>query len=66
MVLSVQDILESVWGDESEPRPERVHAYASRLRSKLERGRPWRLLEAVRGHGYRLRIESAPPGAASK
>lgn len=69
-VLTPPEILEAVWGEAHEPRPELVHAYASRLRAKLERGRPWRLLQAVRGHGYRLRIEpreeSPPARAASK
>ncbi len=57
-VISLQEILQSVWGDEEDPRPEAVHTYISRLRAKLERGRPWKLLHAVRGHGYRFNIET--------
>lgn len=57
-VVSLQEILQSVWAAEEDPRPEIVHTYVSRLRAKLERGRPWKLLHAVRGHGYRFKIET--------
>jgi DNA-binding response OmpR family regulator len=50
---SVEEILEAVWGDAGE-RPELVHTYVARLRDKLERGRPWRLIHGARGHGYRF------------
>lgn len=58
-VVPVEAILESVWGDEAEPRVELVRNHVSRLRALLERGRPWKLLHAVRGHGYCFRIEAA-------
>lgn len=63
-VVSPQAILEAVWGEAHEPRSELVHAYASRLRTKLERGRPWSLLQAVRGHGYRFRIQPLDEASA--
>jgi DNA-binding response OmpR family regulator len=56
-VIPFQEILQSVWSEEEDPRPEAVHTYVSRLRDKLERGRPWKLLHTVRGHGYRFKIE---------
>ncbi|HEX3885996.1 MAG TPA: response regulator transcription factor [Phenylobacterium sp.] len=59
-VMGIERILAAVWGD-AEPRPELVRNYVSRLRAKLERGRPWRLIHAARGHGYRFHLEPAPP-----
>lgn len=56
-VTPMDAILEAVWGEEAEPRPELVRKSVSRLRAALERGRGWRLLHAVRGHGYCFRIE---------
>jgi two-component system copper resistance phosphate regulon response regulator CusR len=58
-VVPVESILEGVWGDEAEPRVELVRNHVSRLRAILERGRGWKLLHAVRGHGYCFRIEPA-------
>lgn len=51
-----RDVLwQHLWGDEAEPRPERVDLYASRIRRRLrELGAPHQL-EALRGFGYRLR-----------
>jgi DNA-binding response OmpR family regulator len=59
-VAAVEDILQEVWGDEGGARAELVHTYVARLRDKLERGRPWRLLHGARGHGYRFAVERAP------
>jgi len=59
-VASVEEILHAVWGEEAGARSELVHTYVARLRDKLERGRPWRLLHGARGHGYRFAIEMAP------
>jgi two-component system, OmpR family, response regulator len=57
-VISLQEILQAVWGDAEDPRPEIVHTYVSRLRAKLERGRSFKLIHVVRGHGYRFNIEA--------
>lgn len=58
-VVDRHDILEAVWGAEPDLRPKVVDNCIARLRTKLERGRPWRLLHAVRGHGYMFRIDPA-------
>lgn len=63
-VVPVEAILEAVWGDEAEPRAELVRNHISRLRALLERGRGWRLLHVVRGHGYCFRLEPAGGRAA--
>ena len=59
-IAAVEDILQEVWGEEGGARAELVHTYVARLRDKLERGRPWRLLHGARGHGYRFAVERAP------
>lgn len=53
-VLTAEQILNHVWGEGDDPRPERVRMALARLRQKLEAtfGRP--LLTTVRGHGYRF------------
>jgi DNA-binding response OmpR family regulator len=58
-VMAIGQILDVVWGDQADPDPQLVRTYVSRLRGKLERGRSWRLLHALRGHGYCFRIETA-------
>jgi len=58
-VASPGEILQAVWGEDAGERPELVHTYVARLRDKLERGRPWRLIHAARGHGYRFAIGPA-------
>lgn len=51
-----RDVLgQHLWGDEAEPRPERVDLYASRLRRRLRALGAPHALEALRGFGYRLR-----------
>lgn len=50
-------LLESVWGFHFDPHTNFVESHISRLRSKINNGRP-DLIETVRGSGYRLR---APP-----
>ncbi|MGH8447205.1 MAG: winged helix-turn-helix domain-containing protein [Solimonas sp.] len=43
-----------MWCEETEPRPERIELYVSRLRRKLsELGAP-NALQTLRGFGYRL------------
>lgn len=61
-VASLEEILQAVWGEDAGERPELVHTYVARLRDKLERGRPWRLIHGARGHGYRFEV--APARAA--
>jgi two-component system OmpR family response regulator len=47
-------LLESVWGFHFDPLTNFVESHISRLRSKINNGRP-DLIETVRGSGYRLR-----------
>ena len=47
-------LLESVWGFHFDPRTNFVESHISRLRSKINNGRP-ELIETVRGSGYCLR-----------
>jgi two-component system, OmpR family, response regulator len=56
-VTPAELILATAWSDREDPTPQRLRAQIARLRSKLEDGSPWRLLHAVRGHGYRLAPE---------
>lgn len=59
-VAALEEILQAVWGEDAGERPELVHTYVARLRDKLERGRPWRLIHGARGHGYRFAVVAAP------
>jgi two-component system OmpR family response regulator len=47
-------LLENVWGFHFDPRTSLVESHISRLRGKIDRGRP-ELISTVRGSGYRLR-----------
>jgi two-component system OmpR family response regulator len=47
-------LLENVWGFHFDPRTNFVESHISRLRSKINNGRP-DLIETMRGSGYRLR-----------
>jgi two-component system response regulator MprA len=51
-VLSKEQLLRDVWGDEAEQDANVLHVYANYLRNKLEQGRYPRLLHTVRGVGY--------------
>jgi two-component system OmpR family response regulator len=48
-------LLESVWDFHFDPRTNIVETHMSRLRSKIDRGRPHELIHTVRGAGYCLR-----------
>src|SRR6201986_1926394 len=47
-------LLENVWGFHFDPRTSLVESHISRLRGKIDRGRP-ELISTVRGSGYCLR-----------
>ena len=55
-VVSAAQILEQVWGETGDPKPELVRTAVARLRAKLVEtfGRPF--LVTLRGHGYRLDV----------
>ena len=53
-VVSKQEILAGVWDDAFEGDPNVVEVYVARLRRKLDRAGGSRLIETVRGMGYRL------------
>jgi two-component system OmpR family response regulator len=53
-VVSKQQILAGVWDDAFEGDPNVVEVYVARLRRKLDRAGGPRLIETVRGMGYRL------------
>ena len=66
-VVSRDEILQAVWGDDVFPSTRTVDNFVVRLRRRLEPQpeRP-RHLHTVRGVGYRLTLEpSAPPGSPS-
>lgn len=52
--ISRDIIWQHLWGEESEPRPERVDLYVSRLRKKLAALSALHTLQSLRGFGYRL------------
>ena len=52
-VMSKRDILDHVWDFDFDGDPNIVEVYVRRLRTKLH-GRPTRVIETVRGAGYRL------------
>jgi DNA-binding response OmpR family regulator len=54
-VVSRAELMEHVWDDSYEGFSNIVDVYMRRLRTKLDEGQPVRLLETVRGAGYRLR-----------
>lgn len=49
-------LLEGVWGYSFDPQTNVVDVHISRLRNKLDRGYPNKLLHTVRGEGYRLDV----------
>ena len=53
-VVTAAQILEQVWGETGDPKPELVRTSVARLRARLVEtfGRPF--LVTLRGHGYRL------------
>lgn len=52
--ISRDIIWQHLWGEEPEPRPERIDLYISRLRRKLVAVGAPNALESLRGFGYRL------------
>ncbi len=56
-------ILQAVWGHDFESESNLVDVYIRRLRRKLEAHPSRRLIETVRGMGYRL-VAVAPPGTS--
>jgi two-component system OmpR family response regulator len=53
-VLSRTRILEQVWGYSSDPLTNVVDVYVRQLRRKIDEGRDRKLLQTVRGFGYKL------------
>jgi len=53
-VVSKHEILDGVWDDAFEGDPNVVEVYVARLRRKLDGAGGPRLIETVRGMGYRL------------
>jgi two-component system OmpR family response regulator len=58
-VLSAEQILEHVWGERDDPRPELVRTAVARLRGKLRGAFGQPFLVTLRGHGYRF--DAKPP-----
>ncbi|CAN5789382.1 response regulator transcription factor [soil metagenome] len=56
-VLSKTMILEHVWEYRFDPQTNVVDVLVSRLRSKLDRDHPTKLIHTIRGAGYVLRVE---------
>ncbi len=54
-VLTRVQICEQVWDYHFDPGTNLVEVYIQRLRKKLEEGNPTRLLETIRGVGYRIK-----------
>jgi DNA-binding response OmpR family regulator len=53
-VFSKEQLLDLVWGDESDVGPGNVERYISYLRAKVDEGAPARLIHTIRGVGYSL------------
>lgn len=56
-VFTRDELLDSVWGDESDAGPGAVERYVSYLRSKVDDGFERRLIHTVRGVGYTIRAD---------
>ncbi len=56
-VMTKEQILKAVWGDDDQQDSNVLHVYANYLRNKMEGGRYSRLLHTVRGIGYVLAQE---------
>ena len=55
-VVSASQILEQVWGERGDPKPELVRTAVARLRAKLVEAFDRPFLVTLRGHGYRLDV----------
>jgi DNA-binding response OmpR family regulator len=53
-VFTREQLLDLVWGDESEVGPGSVERYVSYLRAKIDEGAQTRLIHTIRGVGYSL------------
>lgn len=53
-VLTRDDILEAVWSTEDSVEEGNLNAFISLLRRKIDRGRRLKLIQTVRGTGYRI------------
>ena len=62
-VISRTELMEHVWDENYEGLSNIVDVYIRRLRTKLDEGRDAKLLETVRGAGYRLRVREYEPAA---
>lgn len=60
-VISRGELMEHVWDENYEGLSNIVDVYVRRLRGKIDEGREVRLLETVRGAGYRLRSPEHVP-----
>jgi DNA-binding response OmpR family regulator len=56
-VFTREELLDLVWGNESDATEGAVERYISYLRAKVDDGFPTRLIHTVRGVGYTLRSE---------
>jgi len=54
-VLEREDILQNIWDFDFDSMSNIVDVYINRLRSKIDKNRPRKLLETIRGVGYRLK-----------
>ena len=54
-VFTRVQIWEQVWGYDFDPGTNVVDVYVQRLRKKIDEGAPLKLIETIRGVGYRLR-----------
>jgi DNA-binding response OmpR family regulator len=61
-IVSKQDLLERVWGEEFEGDPNVVEVYVGYLRRKVDRPFGRSDLETIRGEGYRIRA-TEPAGS---
>ena len=59
-VLSRQQILETVWGQENANSSKKLAVHVSRLRKKIAGSRPW-IIRTVKKRGYVLTEASAEP-----
>jgi DNA-binding response OmpR family regulator len=58
-VVTRENLIESVWGFDSEVRNNTLDAFIRLLRDKVDTGSQTKLIQTVRGVGYCLRVEEA-------
>ena len=56
-VLSRDAIMERIWGDSAEVEDNTLEVFIKTLRAKIDNDREVKLIQTVRGVGYRLRTE---------